>query len=188
MPDQTNVKPKGIIFALVAPSRSGKSALMLEALRRCNTIQVIKSTSTRIMKGPDDLVFYNLVSDQEFEELRKQDAFETIAPPYGAGAKLYGFAKKELSILERTNGVCACVQQTVPDLRAKGYIVKLIKVIARGRPDAGLAPERVQADLDRDKIEMEYDLEVVNDFAPGGFQKASDALEKYIKSFTAPAV
>src|SRR4051812_34095384 len=97
---------KHTLYGFVGPSGSGKSTLILKLIEIFPHLQIIKSTSTRVRRGPeDDLFYFPQISQDEFQH--QVDANEFINTEYFAG-NWYGTDNQKTMALLNTNcGVMA---------------------------------------------------------------------------------
>ena len=153
------------IFALVGPSGAGKTRLILECIKRLGgEIASLPCFTTRPRRGPDDDPFYVFVSE---EEIRRQEVFAT----FEYGGYLYASTHRvPRAILSDRPAICALTEQGVLNHRGAGYEVITIHVIPSGEWDAR-SLERARADTAREGS-IPYDHQIVNNFAPGGFEQA----------------
>lgn len=178
------------IFALVGSSRSGKSTLMKEAVRRIpDRVGIIKSFTTRAKRAneKDDDIFYDFLSLEGFEQKKKENAFAEYIEHAG---NYYGYERATIdAVLGEKHGICAVVEYALPDLMRAGYSVAPIKITplhSETTRDAFYEKhrERRQADEERAKIPVNFATEIINSFMPGGKEKAINDLVALIEAKT----
>ena len=87
-------KPKGLIFAVSAPSGTGKTTLCSMLLKEFKDIKSSVSFTTRAQReGEIDGVSYHFISDAEFDKMIGSDEFIEWANVFG---KKYGTAYKSV--------------------------------------------------------------------------------------------
>jgi guanylate kinase len=87
-------KPKGLIFAVSAPSGTGKTTLCSMLLKEFKDIKSSVSFTTRAQReGEIDGVSYHFISDAEFDKMIVSDEFIEWANVFG---KKYGTAYKSV--------------------------------------------------------------------------------------------
>src|SRR3972149_9496560 len=97
---------KNMIFALVGPSGSGKSTLIKEALEIIgDKIGIVRSLTTRTQKDTPDALFYDFVTQQEFN--KKLFANELVERVEYAGNS-YGYERAAVeAVLKEKHGKLA---------------------------------------------------------------------------------
>jgi guanylate kinase len=168
------------IIGLIGPSGSGKSSLMAEVMKRLpQQTGVLVSITTRERRGPEDDVYYQFLSREEY--LRLRDSNE-LATDTEYANNLYGYKKDFITEgLKRKHLFCAVVESVAQQLLDQKYPTKLIRLnpinqkVFRGET-------RLAADQARSKIKIPVDKEIANSFEPGGFEKAVEELAQYIQS------
>ncbi|MHB1545164.1 MAG: guanylate kinase [bacterium] len=87
-------KPRGLIFAVSAPSGAGKTTLCNMLLREFKDIRASISFTTRVKRqGEEDGISYHFINDSEFDRMIKEDEFIEWANVFG---KRYGTAHKSI--------------------------------------------------------------------------------------------
>jgi guanylate kinase len=170
---------KGTIFALVGSSGVGKTYLVEHITKKMGNVKIIKSTTTRPSRGPEDLKHYHFISPEEFQKRLESGGFATSAEYAG---NFYGYERSELdSVLADSNGIFAILEPVVDQIRSSGYEVKTIHIVSdhndfahRGRE---ISEERKQADIERSKHHIDYDLEIVNSFDDHGHSAMQNLIE-----------
>ncbi|MHB1661748.1 MAG: guanylate kinase [bacterium] len=88
-------KPKGLIFAVSAPSGTGKTTLCNMLLQEFKDIKPSVSFTTRVKRqGEEDGISYHFINDAEFDKMIERDEFIEWANVFG---KRYGTAYKSVS-------------------------------------------------------------------------------------------
>src|SRR3989344_3183065 len=141
-----------MIFALVGPSGAGKSTLIKEALEIIgDKIGIVRSLTTRAQKDELDALFYDFVTQQEFN--KKLFANELVEWVEYAGNS-YGYEKTTVdAVLKEKLGICAATEHGVIALMQSGYHVKAIGItpIYKKSPVSGA---REKANRERRKIHI----------------------------------
>ena len=173
---------KNMIFALVGPSGAGKSTLIKEALEIISDkIGIVRSLTTRAQKDELDALFYDFVTQQEFN--KKLFADELVEWVEYAGNS-YGYERTTVdAVLKEKLGICAATEHGVIALMRSGYHVKAIG-IAPIYKKSPISDAREKADRERRKIHITFQKEIINSFLKGGKEKAIKELVDYIKIFT----
>ncbi|HYE22150.1 MAG TPA: hypothetical protein VD998_01010 [Verrucomicrobiae bacterium] len=167
------------IIGLVGPSGSGKTALINEALNKVPNLKVIKSTTTRAPRGPEDDPYYEFLSREKFEKREKNNDFVNVE--HYAGNK-YGTYKAHLNeILTKHHGIMAIVETAIKKFKDADYKIKVIKIIPLNQ-QMFRGKKREAADLQRSQVTIEVDKEIMNSFEPGGLEKAALEMIRYIES------
>lgn len=92
-------KPKGLIFAVSAPSGTGKTTLCNMLLQEFKDIKPSVSFTTRAKRnGEEDGISYHFINDTEFDRMVKEGEFIEWANVFG---KRYGTAYKSVFNSER---------------------------------------------------------------------------------------
>jgi len=173
---------KNMIFALVGPSGSGKSTLIKEALEIIgNKIGIVRSLTTRAQKDELDALFYDFVTQQEFN--KKLFADELVEWVEYAGNS-YGYERTTVdAVLKEKLGICAATEHGVIALMQAGYHVKAIGITTIYQKSP-INAEREKEDRERAKLHITFQKEITNSFLKGGKEKAVKELVDYIKNFT----
>ena len=89
---------KGAMFVIEAPSGTGKGTVIKEILKNDNNIKFSVSVTTRAPRvGEEEGVDYYFVTDEQYNEFMKQDAFyECVDSQYGSR---YGTLRSEVDSL-----------------------------------------------------------------------------------------
>ncbi|HRH31947.1 MAG TPA: hypothetical protein PLK06_01350 [bacterium] len=166
------------IIVLVGPSGAGKTALLLEMLKRFpDQTAAIKSKVTRPQRNEQDGIFYDFLSESEFERLRIEGCIFQTAHYAGHN---YGCERKQTdAVVQQKIGLVVLVQQSVADFIAAGYKLVLIEIIPEGYTPR-TENHRVEADKARIAVPLLYDYRIINSFAPGGFERAAHELSQII--------
>ena len=172
---------KKTIFMLVGPSGSGKSVLIIEAIRKLNAnLAIVKSVTTRERRSVEDDLFYDFVDIGSFLRNEREGEFIEIIRYAG---NYYGLLKKNMDeVTSVKHGICAATEHGVIALMRTGYNVRAVKITPKHnqRYDDQL---RVREDKERAKLHITYQKEIINSFKKGGKEKAAKELIEYIKSF-----
>ncbi len=165
------------VFALIGSSGAGKTALMLECVRRLNgAVTILPSLTTRPWRGPEDDAFYLFVDEAE---IRRRDVVAIFAYAGFLYANDHATIRE---ILANRHAICALIEQGVLNHRRAGYAVVAVHVVAIGK-SGGPSAERIAADRAREGS-IAYNYEIMNDFGPGGFERA---VQQLIGIISAPA-
>ena len=96
-------KPKGLIFAVSAPSGTGKTTLCNMLLQEFKDIKSSISFTTRAKRpGEENGISYHFINDSEFDRMIKEDEFIEWANVFG---KRYGTAYKSVFNPDRLSDV-----------------------------------------------------------------------------------
>lgn len=176
------------IFALVGSAQSGKSTLMKEVARLIpERVGIIKSFTTRAQRDAEDAIFYDFFTKEALEQKRVNG--ELVEYVEHAGNH-YGYDRHAVeSVLARTHGMCAVVENAVGDLVRAGYAVAPVKIIPLHAEELRGAfyakhEERISADKEREKVRLDFAGEIINSFEPGGREKAVRDLAAFIENYT----
>ena len=102
----TDGKPKGLIFAVSAPSGTGKTTLCSMLLKEFKDIKPSISFTTRSKRaGEIDGISYHFISDAEFDKMILADEFIEWANVFG---KKYGTAYKSIYNPEYIYDILLC--------------------------------------------------------------------------------
>ena len=177
------------LFVLCGPSRAGKTILMKAAmLELAPHLKIVKSTTTRAPREPDDALVYDFMSVERFE-FKKQRGDFMEAVRYGNN--FYGYDRGTINItMHYKHGICIATEHGILELE-KGYPVRSIKITSSGKEAEAMReayylehPQRRKDDLERSRISIDYDLEILNSFEPEGKEKAIKLLVDYIANVT----
>jgi guanylate kinase len=167
-----------VIFGIVGRSGSGKSTLILEMIKRIPHLQVIKSTSTRPRRDKTDDIFYDLLTDEEFERLLAKNAFINF---HKYNNYWYGTNTSSTEeILKNHCGIFALVENSVADVKAAGVTLVLIKITTD--EDTSGIRGRSHDDNIRVQIPLDFELTIHNSFSPGGLEKSLAQLSEFIQN------
>lgn len=179
------------IIAFVGSSGSGKTTLITELFKRHpNYINPLKSLTNRPKRGPEDDIFYTFVAEEEILDRRSHGDLVQYLEYAG---NTYGTDRHDVeNVIQHKLAAQAYVENGVINLRKAGYNVIPIKIIAQNTPenltDRNNQSDRYKADQARSKIELDYALTVVNDFTPGGLEKALKQLEEFLHETLAKTI
>lgn len=85
---------KGILYVVSGPSGAGKSSMIKKALKVVDGFTFSVSYTTRAMRpGEKDGVDYNFISEEKFNEMKKNNEFLEYADVHGY---YYGTGKEEI--------------------------------------------------------------------------------------------
>lgn len=185
-----SVRDPNYIFVLIGDCRVGKTTLLgIAATELKMRIRIIKSVTTREPRNESDKRDYIHISKRSFEEkIGSGDFAECVRyPPEGENWNYYGYERAYLeNTLRQRHGICIATQEGALALMEQGYKVKPTRIIGKGNKEIQDAfyeqyPERKAEDEQRNVIEIPYALTIVNDFAPGGLEKAAKELCTFIR-------
>lgn len=171
------------IIALIGSSGSGKTALIIEMVKRHPTLLApLKSVTSRPKRDEADSIFYDFYTAEQILEMKANN--QLVQHVEHAGNH-YGTAKDHVySILSKKFGMNALVEQSIKNFQEAQISLVLVKVIPLHAPEKivhrGNDAIRAKEDQERAKIALDYALIIENDFIEGGFEKAADQLEKFI--------
>ncbi len=153
---------------------------MMEMLRRFpDDVAIIRSATTRSPRNQDDERWYRFVTREEFAKRQAEDGLVQWQEYAG---NMYGCIKEDVErTLETHIGIQAFVEPTIADFRRAGFVMHIVKIIPRHAPDARNEIRRA-ADADRSTIPLEADLEIENDFLPGGQERAEVIFSTWIQN------
>ena len=182
---------KSHIFILYGPSRAGKSTLIKAATNAIpNSLEIIKATVTRPRREneKDDDLFNYFITVKDFAKKMNDGLFIEAA---GYAGNYYGYEHRIIrNTLEHKHGICACTEDGILTLINAEYSLIPIKIAPVGAEYVRIGdnfyekfPERKVADQMRAKIPIDYKIEVVNSFGPGGLEKAVKDLTHFINGF-----
>lgn len=168
------------IIALVGPSGSGKSALIIEMLRRMpDELAIIKTVSTRERRDASDDIHYRLIDARHYAAIT---AFGALIQGVRYRGASYGNAVQDVDpLLKRRAGITALVEQGVLNFRERGYTVYVIRVVPAGPDYKNRGPEREAEDKAREEAIPLHGYRLTNEFALGGFEHACDQLKTIIQ-------
>lgn len=135
---------KGIVFALVGPSGTGKTALIEDMLKRfSDELVILPSLTTRPRRNAEDDRSTRFVSREEFERLR--EAGELVQSVEYSG-NLYGDVSQDVNDIVDSgrHAIRPLVETAVRSFRDKGYRVAMIRVVPEGDAYRNRDPRRVK--------------------------------------------
>lgn len=171
--------PKDIL-AFVGSSGSGKTMLMRElVVAMPDKVAVCMSVTTRPPRGSDEHDgMYRFASREDFARRIANGEFIHYVEHAG---NYYGTLRTDADdVLRERYAIGAFVEQGVQNLRASGYTVRVIKVRPSG-PFVPNEPSRVAVDAEREKVDVHPEVIITNDFAPGGRERAVEALLGWVE-------
>lgn len=174
---------KNVIFALVGPSRSGKTTLITDAIMQAadHKLAMIKSFTTRYRRSEEDDLIYDFITKREFgEKIEDGDVIQHVE----YAGHIYGNSHVAVnSALKNGHGILALTEEGILNFRNAKYIVKPIKIIPKYQRNLDVSELRKKEDVKRSKIEINFDLELINSFRRGGREKAAAQLVNFIRRF-----
>ncbi|OGD31694.1 hypothetical protein A3C91_03075 [Candidatus Azambacteria bacterium RIFCSPHIGHO2_02_FULL_52_12] len=152
-------------------------------------LKIAKSATTRAPREPDDALAYDFISVERFELKRQRgDFIEAVRH----GNNFYGYDRGTVNVaMHHKHGICIATEHGILELKKAGYLVRPVKVTSFGEEAKAMRdafyqehPERVKDDYERSRMRIDYDLEILNSFEPGGKEKAIKLLVDYIANVT----
>ncbi|HTK04912.1 MAG TPA: hypothetical protein VL500_04970 [Candidatus Eisenbacteria bacterium] len=171
------------IFAIMGPSGSGKSALIDEMLRRFpDRLAAMTSLTTRPRRGPEDDVAYRFVTREEFIALR--DAGGLIQNVEYDG-NFYGDEHGCIAGIFASGrcGIRPMVPKGIRNFRNAGFQVAVAQIMPSGEGYKNRSADRAKIDAENAKEGMLPDIEIENDFGPGGFALTCESLASFITGY-----
>ncbi len=171
---------KHLIFAVVGPSGSGKTTLTNAALEALpDVLRVIKTYTTRARReGEADRQHVFITREDASRLLSENDLVESDE----YAGNFYGTPKSYLdSLLLTHHGIKAITEAGIIGMKNAGYAVRVIRIEpknASGTTDNSRATD----DAKRKELEIQPDIIIENDFAPGGQERAMTQLISYIQN------
>lgn len=166
-------------IGLVGPSGSGKTTLITEAIQRFpDMCRIMRSTTTRPRRGPEDDVSYEFVSRDEMIRRNEQGRLVNLSEYAG---NLYAFDREILDqTLQHHIGLQALVESAIDPLTKAGHDLRIVRIIPIGDINQR-SDERMAADKKRQTL-FSYtpDNIIENSFQPGGKEVARDAFLTYL--------
>lgn len=166
------------IIVLVGASGTGKTTLILKILERFpDHVFPIVALTTRSRRGPEDDQFYRFV-DEAY--IAKEKARGVLTHHFTYGGNSYATSREDLDrILAQGIGIQAFIEPAIEAMRAAGFQVLPVHIVS----DQPVFRDEVREkdDLDRAKIPIDFQLTIVNSFAPGGLEKAVSELSEFIE-------
>ncbi len=169
------------VIALIGESGGGKTSIIHAAIKELpDRLEVIKSLTTRPMRGADDLLNYDLVTHEEFERREKAGRLLQSVEAFG---NRYGTDREYVNdILSKKIGIFVMVEEGIRQYQEAGYNVRVVRVIPKGHTPRG---GREDEDKKRKSaFGLNADLTIVNEFVPEGFEKAVHGLVSYVQSIS----
>lgn len=173
------------IIALVGPAKSGKTTLILKAVRAISDrLEIIKSVTTRPQRDAEDALSYIFITQEEYEKKRGCGEFVECVEHAG---NFYAYERKiiEETVAEK-HGICAATEHGILQLHQAGFKIKPIKILAIGnekiqREFYNMHPDREKDDRERQKILIPFERHIVNSFIlPQDIDKAVKELIQFI--------
>lgn len=145
--------------------------------RMLGKVDRIKSFTTRTKRNESDLLYYEFVTREEVERRKEMGVVVQLIEYAG---NYYGTDRREIErVLKNRIGMLAVVEYGIKTFTDAGFTVKVVRI----EPVGYTAREgRKEADAERAKIEIKIDKTIVNDFAPGGIEKATDELIDFLQN------
>jgi guanylate kinase len=148
------------MIILTGPSASGKTATCLYLQAHYGIRKVITHTTRPIRIGEKDGVDYHFVSEEEFAELKKEDAFiETVF----YNGYHYGTSKKEVRI-DKCMAVELNGAKTYRGLNDPHNVLFYMQADEKTRharmEERGDTPEKIQSRLTNDETAFHLDSEI----------------------------
>ena len=171
------------IFALMGPSGAGKTALIDEMLRRFpDKLAPMTSLTTRPRRGPEDDVAYRFVTRDEFIALRDSGGLIQHVEYDG---NFYGDEHGCIAGIFASGrcGIRPMVAPGIRNFRAAGFRVAVANIVPAGEGYKNRSADREKIDAERAKDVLLPDIEIENDFGPGGFARTCDSLASFITGY-----
>jgi len=167
---------KGAMFIIEAPSGTGKTSVIKEILRQDPNLKFSVSVTTRPMReGEEEGVDYYYITNEEYNELQKQDAFyECVDSQYGSR---YGTLKSEVdSFINVGQDVVfdldwigmRQMKEKAPDKVVSIYLLPPSiaevkrRLISRGTDSAAVIDKRMDLIVEKIRHWDEFDYVIIN--------------------------
>ena len=165
------------VIALVGLSGHGKTGIIDEACQQDTRLQKVRSITTRAWREPSDDEIYDFISPEELQRLKN---LKGIAQSDTYSGFEYGNTFQQFAGVADQGkiGILSMTEQGTHNIRAKGYDVRVIHVIARNAP---IRPGREDEDPDLLK-HLVSDYVNLNDYGPEGYRRAIEEVIAYIST------
>lgn len=142
-----------------------------------NLVDRIQSFTTRARRSEIDGLYYEFVTREEVE---RRKAAGIVVQLIEFNGNYYGSDKPHIeSVIKEKIGILAVVEHGIHTFSDAGYQVVVVKIEPKGYVERA---DRKVADEERAKFPIKIDKIIVNNFAEGGIEKATDELMSYVQS------
>lgn len=173
------------LIAVVGPTGHGKGAVMKAVLERfTGELGHYRSVTTRPPRPGETNKDYEFISQPEFDlRVSQGELIEWVS----VFNRSYGRAKAPLEELRRRPMIGDMTEDGIDTFegyaRETGaFVLRVVRVQGQNMAPLARRDERAAADAERARRLTRVDLELLNDHAPGGLERAVSELEQYIRT------